>query len=482
VKALRHTAPLALAFAAALAGCGAPASPFAEVRVDAAASGPTIPTTFAGLSLEYNLVTQDLANPVFRQLMKNLGGGILRIGGDSGDRTCWHPPGTTRPSWCQYPITPTTTRDLFAASEDTGWPVILGLNLGDYDPAATVTLLREGVLPVARTSDFAALEIGNEPDLYPRVPSFKPARLPTYTQTDQENEFLNYAGAIASMPGGSQLPLSGPAYGYPWLDRLAEFADAVEPELGSEWALMTVHLYSLGSCGVNDPPSVWTPRLLSADVSTALHTRTAAFAQAAAHAHRPLQIDEANSIGCSGGGVYGTSDRFAAALWGLDFLFAAAQAGAAGVNLHCYGQGAYAPINVDGGDVVHPRPLYYAMLLFAEEAQGRAMASTDVRSNARVLAYAVAEGHGVKVFLLNEDLASGGDVVVRPSVPMRSATLLMLAAPTLDDADHTLRGGAAIDPATGLIAPPARTEVAPENGVFHVALPVASVAVLTLSP
>ena len=65
-------------------------------------------------------------------MIKNLGTGVLRIGGDSSDETTWT--GNKRNS--STPANSLTTTDidhLAAFSKDIGWPVIFGLNLGKFD-------------------------------------------------------------------------------------------------------------------------------------------------------------------------------------------------------------------------------------------------------------------------------------------------------------------------------------------------------------
>ncbi len=67
------------------------------------------------------------------------------------------------------------------------------------------------------------------------------------------------------------------------------------------------------------------------------------------------RMSECNSY--SGGGALGVSDAYGTALWVIDFLFANAQYGSTGVNLHTGGNGpGYTPIADANGTVVEARP------------------------------------------------------------------------------------------------------------------------------
>ena len=72
------------------------------------------------------------------------------------------------------------------------------------------------------------------------------------------------------------------------------------------------------------------------------------------------QISEANSVAC--GGMAGISDAPASALWGLDLVATAAQAGFSHVELHSSG-GSYDPLVLDADGTLTFRPLWTAIYL-----------------------------------------------------------------------------------------------------------------------
>src|SRR6516162_318292 len=89
-------------------------APTALVTIEGGRVERRVPFGFIGLSLEYPAVEayagiNPLApDPVFVQLVRNLAPGqapVLRIGGDSSDRTWWPTPGLTRPPGVKFSIT-----------------------------------------------------------------------------------------------------------------------------------------------------------------------------------------------------------------------------------------------------------------------------------------------------------------------------------------------------------------------------------------
>ena len=63
-------------------------------------------------------------------------------------------------------------------------------------------------------------------------------------------------------------------------------------------------------------------------------------------------------------------DTLGAALWGVDVIFTLAEAGWLGINFHGGSGNYYFPIAQTSSGTFEPRPLYYAMLLFAYAGRG----------------------------------------------------------------------------------------------------------------
>jgi len=145
----------------------------------------------------------------------------------------------------------------------------------------------------------------------------------------------------------------------------------------------------------------------------------------------PLIIDETNSA--YAGGRRGVSDTFAATLWGLDYLYTAAENGIQGVYFHGSmgtNDGAYSPIGsrLTG---VYAKPIYYAMLLFHESTNTGTIIRTQVNSSINLVSHAaIAPDSSVRLILINKELTIGTDVSVPlPNGGYRSATSIRLYAP-----------------------------------------------------
>src|SRR5581483_10020167 len=158
-----------------------PRSPSTRVTVEAGAPGPPVPYGFLGLSLEYRSIEKyagsdpNALDPVFEQLVRNLVPGqapVLRIGGDTADRTWWPTPGLVRPPGIKYTITPNwlaVTRALALALRAR---LVLGLDLEADSPELAASEARALLSGIGRRA-VRAFELGNEPDLYASLPWYR---------------------------------------------------------------------------------------------------------------------------------------------------------------------------------------------------------------------------------------------------------------------------------------------------------------------
>ena len=167
--------------------------------------GMLIPPDFIGLSYETSTLSDPIlfksGNTVFQNFVRQLGSGVLRIGGNSVERMSWT--GETRTSATgKSSITSVDIDRLFDFARAAGWRVMLGLNLGKSTPAIAASEAQY----VARVAGNAllSLEIGNEPDLYDN----NGLRSSTYGYSDFLAEFTAYSKAIRA--GVPDAPFSGP--------------------------------------------------------------------------------------------------------------------------------------------------------------------------------------------------------------------------------------------------------------------------------
>ncbi len=495
----------------------APASPtlLATVTVDARTPGATIPRDFMGISLEVSTAGQGIGafqggaataeqpvyalgrpgapNRVYFRLLRNLGAGILRLGGNSQDNTCWAREAAPQPAACEAGLDAGDLRLFAQASRESGWPLIVGLNLKQNAPEWALREVTEGVAREIPRSLVFALEPGNEPDLFNRTP-YRPR---TYSPADLVPEFLAYVRAFQADPVARGYPLVGPAMCCPWrtVPDLTVFLDGVGPS-NLKW--LTVHNYSATVC---EGRTLSIARLLSPELMDGFAAEARPLAALARERGLPIAMAETNSASC--GGMPGVSNAFASALWGLDFSFVLAREGFAAVSFHTSyrpsGGSSYNPVDTYGQAGADGRmryrnvaePLYYAMYLFARNASGGRLLPASVESAAgaggaaNVRAYAVTgcAGCAVKVFVLNKDSSAAGPVRVRLAGRAGAATLLLLSAPSLGALAPEVRLGGRQFDAAGAIAAPRTTPVRPDAaGDYAFDLPNAAIALLTVPP
>ena len=281
-------------------------------------------------------------SPVQRAL-RMLGRAEIRVGGNSQDRlwpTTPLPPGELQVAGAPY-------LHALHCLGAIGSPLQIGLNLLGGSPAATGQVLHEvaSVIPAG----LLTISLGNEPDRYGgRLPGGFAGYLPSY----EAMRAALRVGFRAPLP-----PIAGPDPSTSrWISQTASFIATEHPNVADE------HVYGLNGCRrtLSSPTYPSIAHLLSPAASIGQIAGLAPVLAAAAAAKVRIQISEANSVAC--GGMAGISDSPASALWGLDLLASAAQAGFSHVQLHSSG-GSYDPLVLAAGGTIAFRPLWTAMYL-----------------------------------------------------------------------------------------------------------------------
>jgi hypothetical protein len=435
-------------------------------------AGLPIPPDFVGLSYESAILA---AGDYFRPenasvlgLIRLLGAdGVLRIGGNTSERTVWRA-GNEAAAPDDFVITPANIDRLAAALRILGWKLIYGLNLARGTPE---TAAAEAVY-VARAIDrnLLSFQIGNEPDGFGRWTALRPK---TYDATAFLAEWRKFHAAIRARVPDARFAGPDVAAATDWVAAFAE----TRPE---GLVLLTRHYYADGPAGA---PHVTLEKLLRS--GGALAPVLDELARAGRAYRLPWRIVEANSVYDEG--QPGVSDTLGAALWGLGLMFEAAAAGAAGVNFHAGVHNrrpgddkAYTPIARGTGGRYVPRPLYYGMLMFAQAARGALVPTRLVSDLSDLAAFAVrAPEGGLRVCLINRDLARGARVTLDTGRSFAAASLLRLAGPAAHATGGTTLGRASVDdlgrwtPATAAGAPVAGREIS-------VTVPAASAALVSL--
>ena len=225
-----------------------------------------IPANFVGLSMEVPSVLKFLGsagnNTAVAQLLRNLAaftpsphpGPVLRLGGNSADRSCW---GSVQPS-CSFEITrqQLDAYRAFAttAAADVNVSYVIDTNFGrSPDPHVATghvdALAAAGLWPLVH-----AVEIGNEMDIYAKSNASeqhtKGHRNASYTYADYEPEFLNYIKAFraAGLPprmvqGATYCALGSTRGGFN--GNISRYLRVSSPELKT----FSYHRYPTSNCG-----------------------------------------------------------------------------------------------------------------------------------------------------------------------------------------------------------------------------------------
>jgi hypothetical protein len=460
------------------------------ITVGRAGFGAPIPAGFVGLSMEYPTVatyageSPRAVDPVLEQLIRNLAPRqrpVLRIGGSTTDWTWWPVPGVPRPPWVRYDLTKrwlAVTRVLASA---VGAHLILSINLEANSrrlAAAEASALLGGI----GRERVAALELGNEPELYGQVAWYRTPDGRAVRGRPRGYDFTaftsDYSTLAASLP---RIRLAGPSTSAAsaWRRPLGAFL-ATEPRVG----IVTVHRYGLDRCD-KPAPILTTGELLSVPVQKRVAQSTAASVRTA-HAHGiPLRIEELNAVAC--GGQPGVSDTFGSALWALDVMFETARVGVDGVNIHTRAAGLNSLFSVEdiqGRWQARVRPEYYGLMMFAQAAPAGARllrVSGAIGGTLHAWATRGADGQ-IRVVLINEDPSRSRAMIVRTPSATAPATVERLDAPSVEARDGVTLGGQSFgsQSTTGLLAGPSQIiSINPVAGGYSIQLPAASAAMLT---
>jgi hypothetical protein len=474
--------------------------PPVTIALSGRAAGRPIASGFLGFSFEFQAVRAytgddpDHINPVLLTLIRNLTPGqapVLRIGGNSTD-VSWAPgPGVRPPGYVGYELTPGWMATTGALAKQLGARMIMGLNLAANEPSLAATEARDYVAAFGRGA-IEAFEIGNEPNIYGKITTYHTALgVPVKARPRSFGypAFRSQFTAVADL--APQLALAGPALAIgpkpgkgSWVHVLGDFLRRL-PRVST----MTVHRYPLRSCYVppRSPQYPSIEHLLSSYATVSLASSLKPWLKIAAAAHRPLRVDELNSVACRG--KAGVSDTFASALWATDALFTLARAGVAGVNLHTLPGAAYQLFQFSqqgstwSGAV---SPVYYGLELFAQAAPAgsRLLELTRHGPDTGLSAWATrARDRTVRVVLINKSTSQNRTVKIRePAGSRAGATVERLLAPSVTATHGVTLGGHSYGASTttGRLPGPEVAALTARHGTVTLSVPRGSAAMVTL--
>ena len=371
------------------------------IAISPTTTGTSLTEASEGLSFE----ASDLALPGFTggDLASYLDtispSSVMRIGGNTVDETFWTSAGETAPSWAIATITPADLTALAGLARASGWKVILGVNLKEYDPARAADEAQYA--QAALGSSLQAIEIGNEPDLYSQYESD-----PSQYLTD----FGAYVAAIRQAAPG--VPIEGTdAAGAPDGSFQQAFVSDQEALAAPRINELTSHYYPLTGSNCGGSPTI--AELLGTTVRDDEKSEADEAVAAAAPLDVPAVVDESNSVVCEG--QHGVSDVFAAALWEIDDQLVMAREGVAGDYMHgtvvqcdtaqplfMYYTPLCAPTAADAtaGDLA-AQPEYYGLAAVRDVGTGAFLnLSNPVWADVR--AYAVQHSNGTMTVVLDD--------------------------------------------------------------------------------
>jgi hypothetical protein len=525
--------------AAPVAAAGAPPAASVDAGLPlppGAVAGGDIAGHFIGISVEWTLTDRYMGantRAAFVNLLRNLGSGVLRVGGSSQDQV---PFDATAPDSDRY-VTPddlarirATLDQLDAGDPSTpAWVTVLGTAMAPPTSAfpwrsadRAVAFARDGVAPVfgdeAGRREVAGISLGNEPDLtYSGDLARYLGDLPAYVDADAVDDWPLEMPAT-SEPIGPWQDLERPPPGFEtrwfwdWPTILGAVAPALVQRPGALGPTATDHFYPLArNCSADTRyrcPSI--ERLLDPERMDNFGFEVYTHASQAAGLGLRYRMDETNTAAARG--APGVSDVAASATWTLDTLFnaacpqppdhpganAACQIGATGVNVHNSernaffkpeeGNAYYNAIRYDPtarAGAPTPGPSYYALLLFAQLAEGTTgLRPVALDGSVPVAAWEVRAGAQRRLFLINNG-AAPATVEVRTRAERVTTDRMTPYDPTgagrtLDAPDVRVDGQAVAPDGTfpGL----APTTAGSSGGRLPVAIAPGEAVVLTMAP
>lgn len=392
-----------------------PSGPILNVAMSVSgASIGEIGPGFAGLSYEKSTLYERLfsgGNTNLLGMFRRLGPSILRIGGNSVDKSVWFPNGAGRIS---RQIAPSDVDALAAFLKTSGWQCLYGINLGGSASGATSPkLAAQEVAYVSKAlgSSLLGIEIGNECDLYGDDGNYYAGN---WSLDQFQNLWSQYRQAILDLT--PNVRITGPASGTHTSDWTIPFGKYATKD---KISLLTQHYYRANG----KLPTSTAEFLITPDDEL---SKIAADLQGASQSLGiPYRMSECNSF--FDGGANGVSNSYASSLWVIDYLFNCAQYGAVGVNLHGGGDGAgYTPIANDSkGNVIEARPEYYGTLLFTLAGQGKLLATNLADGAPNLTGYTVSSSDGkISIVLNNKDSTNNMRVTLNLPKSISNATLL----------------------------------------------------------
>jgi hypothetical protein len=413
-----------LLLAGIVACCGALLADTAvEITVDPKSPGALISPDFVGLSYEMSLVNAATngahffspTNKALVSMFKTLGIQSLRVGGNTAERSTVKVPDKA------------DIDSLFAFARAAGVKVIYTLRLSDsnqVEAAKTAKYIMDNY-----RAELTCFALGNEPDKLAK------------DSRDYAQFVRGFMEVINAPTNAPDALFCGPGATHRSVQWASDFARDFAHD--KHIALVTQHQYPGGSGRVATNIAAACQKLLSTNLVNTFQKLHDNFVPAVLASGLRYRLEEANSY--SNGGAEGSSDAYASALWGLDYMYWWATHGAQGINFHTggYVTGTRPPspqkyvVFWNSPDGFSVRPLGYALKAFdlAGHGQRLPVRFSSGAGQINLTAYGVLSKDGnVYVTLINKEAARGRDALVTISAGKSylSGPAMFLAGPDND--------------------------------------------------
>jgi hypothetical protein len=451
------------------------------MTVSAATVG-VVTSGFAGLAYPKEKILGNLFTGMDSSLItlfRLLGPSSLRLGGSTVDQSVWTPNG---PGGQQGQVAPADVDNLAAFLKATNWTCIYGINLAGAATGATTPAMaaEEAAYVAARLGPaLAAIEIGNEPDLYGRVGN-------PFANSWSLDDFIALWGefrqAIVRLTPG--IPIAGPVDGGNATTWTVPFAEIVTRQ---KISMITQHYYVASALAAN----ATTAELLTLSLHRDLARNLAAIKVAADKIGVPFRMGECGSFYNNSGSAapINVAGSYTAALWALDYMFMCAQGGMEGVNFEGGGDvPGYPPLLNDSDSVTAVCPIYYGLLLFQQAGAGPILQTAVSPGALNITAYALTTSPGVfSVLALNKEPAASIELQIQlpQAVTHASLTQMTQLSPGASAPDLLATSGVTIQSSTvqtdGAFAPGASYQLSPNGTQVTCFIPALSAVLIRAS-
>lgn len=400
------------------------------ISVDTTALGTKIADDYAGLSYETKIELPDPQytnsyyfrddNAALIKMFQTLGVKNLRVGGNSVDGLAVSIPQQA------------DIDSLFKFAKAAGVRVIYSFRLrGGGDPKGSADQAK--YISDNYADSLACFSIGNEDDVY------------IHSYNELKNDYQPIYDAInAVVPNAKYCGPGLTSNSKPWAH---DFAD--DYWSSGKLIYITQHEYAGGAGGKVTDPVAGRDEMLSPEWQQKYADYNDKFGAPLTAKGIPWRLEEANNF--YNGGAKDVSNSFAAALWGLDYLYFYAAHGGVGINFHngdhvAAGQDMTAPCRyasfttADDGYKAHP--LAYGIKVFTLGSKGQLVGSTvtpdSSASDMNLACYSVlGDDKSLYVTIINKEHGPTGrdaDVTIKPSSPFTQGQTIALTVPNNDPA------------------------------------------------